>query len=70
MHYQGVLFYVNVDRVMQPELPGLFIEIKSRTWSASDAEDKADRIQKMLGHSWASARTKLFSSDYLEMQNV
>ena len=49
IHYQGVLFYVNVDRVLQPELPGLFIEIKSRTWSASDAENKADRIQQMLG---------------------
>ncbi len=48
IHYQGVLFYVNVDRVLNPELPDTFIEIKSRTWSASDAEFKAGRIQEML----------------------
>jgi len=48
IHYQGVLFYVNVDRILKPALSETFIEIKSRTWSASDAENKADRIQRML----------------------
>lgn len=48
IHYQGVLFYINVDRVFEPNLPQTFIEIKSRTWSSSDAEIKADRIQEML----------------------
>ncbi len=66
LHYQGVLFYVNVDRVTQPKLPGLFIEIKSRTWSASDAENKADRIQKMLGIMGIS-QDEIVRSDYLEM---
>jgi 5-methylthioadenosine/S-adenosylhomocysteine deaminase len=46
--YQGVLFYINVDHVLKPEIGDTFIEIKSRTWSASDAENKADRIQSML----------------------
>ncbi|MBZ0287744.1 MAG: amidohydrolase, partial [Anaerolineae bacterium] len=46
--YQGVLFYVNVDRVLKPEFGDTFIEIKSRTWSSSDAENKAGRIQAML----------------------
>ena len=48
IYYQGVLFYINVDRVLKPEFGDTFIEIKSRTWSASDAENKADRIQSML----------------------
>jgi len=48
IYYQGVLFYINVDRVIEPALGQTFIEIKSRTWSASDAENKADRIQEML----------------------
>lgn len=48
IHYQDVLFYVNLDRVTKPALPQTFIEIKSRTWSASDAANKADRIKEML----------------------
>lgn len=48
IHYQGVLFYVNVDHIIRPELGDTFIEIKSRTWSAVDADNKAQRIQEML----------------------
>lgn len=48
IHYQDVLFYINLDRVLKPDLPQTFIEIKSRTWSASDAANKADRIKEML----------------------
>jgi len=67
--YQGVLFYVNVDRVLQPQLDGLFVEIKSRTWSKSDAENKADRIQTMLSILGLD-QSDVVSSDYLEMHNV
>jgi 5-methylthioadenosine/S-adenosylhomocysteine deaminase len=38
--YKGTEFYINVDRVDQPNL-GYFLEIKSRTWSRRDAEHKA-----------------------------
>ena len=69
IHYQGVLFYVNVDRVVEPKLPGLFIEIKSRTWSAQDAENKADRIQAMLKIVGAG-EGDILRQDYLEMENV
>jgi 5-methylthioadenosine/S-adenosylhomocysteine deaminase len=69
IHYQGVLFYVNVDRVMQPELPGQFIEIKSRTWSASDAENKAARIQHMLAILNIET-SDIIQLDYLEMESV
>lgn len=48
IHYQGVIFYINIDRILDPEIPHIFLEIKARTWSLSDAETKADAIQRML----------------------
>lgn len=66
IHYQGVLFYMNVDEVLTPRLGETFIELKSRTWSASDAENKADRIQAMLRILGLSA-ADIVSQDYLEM---
>jgi 5-methylthioadenosine/S-adenosylhomocysteine deaminase len=69
IHYQGVLFYVNVDKVLKPELEHTFIEIKSRTWSASDAENKADRIQEMM-RILGIAPTDIIQEDYLEMQGI
>jgi 5-methylthioadenosine/S-adenosylhomocysteine deaminase len=69
IHYQGVLFYVNVDRVLNPTLPDTFIEIKSRTWSASDAENKANRIQEMLAI-LGIPPTDVVRADYLEMKGI
>ena len=45
--YRGVQFYVNIDEIRDPEL-GLFLEVKSRTWSRRDADDKAALIQDLL----------------------
>ncbi len=64
--YQGVLFYVNIDRVTKPHLDGVFVEIKSRTWSGRDAEDKADRIQAMLALMGVTA-ADLVTDEYVEM---
>ena len=36
--YKGVEFYVHLDQLTQPALPGYFLEIKSRTWSRRDAD--------------------------------
>jgi adenylate cyclase class IV len=66
--YQGVLFYINVDRILQPALRETYIEIKSRTWSASDAETKADRIVHML-EILGIEGTDIVRDDYLEMDN-
>ncbi len=46
--YRGEEFYVNIDRVTLPVLPGFYIEIKSRTWSRRDAENKAALISELL----------------------
>jgi 5-methylthioadenosine/S-adenosylhomocysteine deaminase len=48
--YKATDFAINLDRVLEPELPGYFLEIKSRTWSRSDAERKARLIAELLTH--------------------
>lgn len=46
--YQRTEFAVNIDQVTTPQLPGYFLEVKSRTWSRSDAERKAALIIELL----------------------
>jgi 5-methylthioadenosine/S-adenosylhomocysteine deaminase len=46
--YRGVEFYVHLDRLMNPPGDGYFLEVKSRTWSRRDAEDKAAVIDELL----------------------
>jgi len=46
--YRGVEFYVHLDRLMTPPSDDYFIEVKSRTWSRRDAEDKASVINELL----------------------
>jgi len=48
VRYGGTDFAVNLDRLMKPELAGVFLEIKSRTWSRQDAERKAELIGELL----------------------
>ncbi|MCU0496414.1 MAG: amidohydrolase family protein [Anaerolineae bacterium] len=69
IHYQGVLYFVNFDRILDPEIPGTFLEIKTRTWSASDAEVKADRIQEML-KILGVGQGDITTVDYIEMQGM
>lgn len=63
--YRDVEFYINLDRLDQPDL-GTFLEIKSRTWSLEDAEEKArmvDDLLKLLGVSAEDSKTE----DYVQM---
>jgi len=46
--YRGVEFYLHLDRLITPPTDGYFIEIKSRTWSRRDAEDKAAVINELV----------------------
>ncbi len=48
LRYQGVELFVNIDRLLKPELDDCFLEIKSRTWSRRDAELKAEKISELL----------------------
>ncbi len=71
VEYFDVLFFVNVDRVLKPELtqPNTFIEIKSRTWSARDAENKADMIRELI-RMIGIEETDIIHTDYLEMETL
>ncbi len=66
VRYGGTDFAVNLDRVMKPELPGTFLEIKSRTWSAQDAERKAELIGELLALFGVEDR-QLVRQEYLEL---
>ena len=65
VRYRDEEFYVNLDRVDTPQL-GYYLEIKSRTWSRRDAEEKAHystELITLLGGSLNNTITK----DYVEL---
>jgi len=41
-------FFINIDKLIQPATDGHFLEIKARTWSRRDAEEKAELILELL----------------------
>ena len=61
----GMEFFINLDHVEQPDL-GYFLEIKSRTWSRSDAERKAQVTNELITFLGASP-TETVSQDYVEI---
>jgi len=46
--FRGVQFYVHVDHLVNPHTGAYFLEVKSRTWSRRDAQDKAAIITELL----------------------
>lgn len=58
--YKNTEFFVNVDEVKEPAM-GHFLEIKSKTWSRKDADNKAklaDELLELLGASNAEVETQ------------
>ncbi len=64
--YQGEEFFVNLDKIQAPALPGYFVEIKARTWSRRDAEHKAGLIGQLLALCGAASET-ILSEEYVEL---
>jgi 5-methylthioadenosine/S-adenosylhomocysteine deaminase len=64
--YKGVLFYVNLDKMISPAVDGYFVEIKSRTWSRRDAEYKATLISEMLVNVLGLTPEKRVRKEYIE----
>ncbi|HUE90097.1 MAG TPA: amidohydrolase, partial [Vicinamibacterales bacterium] len=64
--YRGVQFYVHLDRLVSPPTDGYFVEVKSRTWSRRDAEDKAAVITPLLERLGARA-DDIVEADYVEL---
>jgi 5-methylthioadenosine/S-adenosylhomocysteine deaminase len=46
--YRGVQFWVHVDHLVNPHVGAYFLEVKSRTWSRRDAQDKAVIVTELL----------------------
>jgi 5-methylthioadenosine/S-adenosylhomocysteine deaminase len=68
IRYKDEEFFVNLDRVETPDL-GYYLEIKSRTWSRLDAQDKAKwttELITLLGGSLERTVTR----DYVEIANA
>ncbi len=64
--YRGAQFYVHVDRLLNPPGEGYFLEVKSRTWSRRDAQDKAAIIIELLDRLGARS-DETIEKDYAEL---
>ena len=65
VNYEGEEFFINIDELIKPKL-GYFLEIKARTWSQIDAEEKSDLIINLIEFLGVSAEEKI-TKDYLEI---
>jgi 5-methylthioadenosine/S-adenosylhomocysteine deaminase len=65
--YKGVEFYVHLDKLTRPALPGFFLEIKSRTWSRRDATDKAVVITELMQKMGATP-AEAFGDGYVDFE--
>jgi 5-methylthioadenosine/S-adenosylhomocysteine deaminase len=63
--YKDTEFYINLDKVTTPDL-GSFVEVKSRTWSRKDAENKAQLVSELLDLLGAS-EGEVVTKDYIEI---
>ena len=63
--FQGTEFYVNFDQFDKPDL-GNFVEIKTRTWSRTDANRKAEMALELLA-TLQLETAKNITDDYIEI---
>jgi 5-methylthioadenosine/S-adenosylhomocysteine deaminase len=68
LRYKGIEFYLNIDELYKPEL-GYFMEVKSRTWSRRDAEQKAEIVAELITVLGASIEEAV-TQDYPEFIEV
>ena len=67
VRYKEEEFYVNIDEVKKPDL-GFYLEVKSRTWSRTDAQEKAALIAELITLLGADPQ-KTVTQDYVEIVN-
>lgn len=63
--FRGVEFFINIDELRKPTL-GYYLEIKSRTWSRKDAEEKSRLVVELLTLLGLNPESST-SRDYFEM---
>lgn len=66
VRYGGTDFALNLDRLTKPNLPGVYFEITSRTWSAQDAERKAQLMAELLDL-FGVERERIVKAEYAEI---
>ena len=64
VNYKGEEFFINIDKMITPSL-GSFLEIKSRTWSRQDAEQKS-KLSVELIKTLHEGPLEMVSKDYFE----
>ncbi len=64
--YKNTEFAINLDRLMRPAHDGYYLEIKSRTWSKRDAEEKAVLITELLALFGVAAEATV-GREYVEL---
>jgi 5-methylthioadenosine/S-adenosylhomocysteine deaminase len=65
IRFKGIEFYINVDTLSKPDL-GFFLEVKSRTWSRKDAEQKSSLAIDLINHLNASPEDNI-SEEYVDI---
>jgi 5-methylthioadenosine/S-adenosylhomocysteine deaminase len=66
LRFEGVELFVNIDQLIKPKSDSCFLEIKSRTWSRRDAQQKADKISKLL-HALGAGDAATLRMEYPEL---
>ena len=46
--FEDTEFALNLDRMLEPAIPGYFLEVKARTWSRTDAIRKSEMVAELL----------------------
>jgi 5-methylthioadenosine/S-adenosylhomocysteine deaminase len=64
--FRGVQFYVHVDHLLSPVADHSFLEIKSRTWSRRDAQDKAIILTELLDR-FGARPDEMIEEGYVEL---
>jgi 5-methylthioadenosine/S-adenosylhomocysteine deaminase len=62
--FRGLRLYVNLDQLVDPLREGYYLELKSRTWSLKDAENKAQAITELLDFIGIK-KTSLIKDEYI-----
>ncbi len=63
--FQDTEFFINIDTIIKPDL-GIFLEIKSRTWSRLDAELKSKKVSQLLSL-LVQKPGRVVTQDYFEL---
>jgi 5-methylthioadenosine/S-adenosylhomocysteine deaminase len=68
IRYRNTNFAINVDRLLKPAMDETFVEIKARTWSIRDAEQKAALIVELIELLGASDTVETIPEGYVDWQ--